>query len=282
MKRISVLMLKRAAVLLLVFLYLVVWNAQGKKAEWADYYLSPSMPAPLLRIATGYASHMASFGLFVKVAIFSGTSRGQQDKIRFAEPMAQNFEVMTELYPKFGDAYIYCQSFLAPLSPEYALRANDILDRAITNLPDRLYFPFFQGFNYYFYLDQPQKAAAVYFELAKKPGAPTWYGRLAGKLMAQEGNLQVGRSMIQTMLNVEQDEIMREQYRSSLRDFDKALEVQSLLAKFKEENGREAMSLDALVPAYLEALPTFENDFFLRYEPPVLYLKRPENPRRKI
>lgn len=274
--------MKRIAVILLVALYLVVWTAQGQKAEWADYYLAPSMPAPLLRIATGYASHMASFGLFVKVAIFSGTSRGQQDKIRFAESMAQNFEVMTEIYPKFGDAYIYCQSFLAPLSPEYALRTNDILDRAVNHLPDRLYFPFFQGFNYYFYLEQPQKAAEVYFELAKKPGAPTWYGRLAGKLMAQEGNLQVGRNMILMMLKAEQDEIMREQYRSSLRDFDKALVVQGFLAKFKVERGREARSLDDLVPGYLSALPTFENDFYLKWEPPVLYLKRPENPRRKV
>jgi hypothetical protein len=271
----AVLILKRTAFFLLLALYLFVWNAQGAKTEWADYYLTPPMPAPLLRIATGYASHMASFGLFVKVSIFSGTSRGQQDKIRIAESLAQNFEVMTELYPDFGDAYIYCQSFLAPLSPEYALRTNNILDRAVDNLPDRLYFPFFQGFNYYFYADRPRKAAEVFFELAKRPGAPTWYGRLAGKLMAQEGNLQVGRNMILGMLNVEQDKRMRELYRSSLRDFDKALEIQSLLAKFRSETGREAKSLNELIPTYLRVLPTFENDFYLKWEPPVLSLKRP-------
>jgi len=272
--------MKRIAALILVALYLIVWSAQEQKEEWADYYLTSPMPAPLLRIASGYATHMAGFGLFVKVAIFSGTSRGQQDKTRFAESMAQNFEVMTELYPKFGDAYIYCQSFLAPIAPEYAQRTNDILGRAVRILPDRLYFPFFQAFNYFIYLEQPQQAAEVYFELGKRPGAPTWFGRLAGKLMAQEGNLQVGRSMIEAMLDTEQNERMREQYRSNLRDFDKALEVQRLLAKFKAESGREATSLDELIPVYLEALPTFENDFFLLWEPPLLHLKRPDGPRK--
>ena len=267
--------MKRVVVVVLLLLYLLVWNAQGNKGKWADYYLSPAMPAPILQIASGFAHQMAGFGLFVKVAIFSGGPLRGVDKMSYAPALAQNFDVMAELYPDFIDIYYYGQSFLAPISPQYAKRANALMDHGIVEYPDYLYFPFFKAFNYLYYLDQPTKAAEIFFDLSKRPDAPSWFGHLAGTLMGRGGNLIAGRAMLQAMHKAEQDDFMKKRYQTSIENFDRAIEVQKALDRYRQEHGVDAATLDDLVPEYLEALPQFDAGFALAWEPPLLRLDRP-------
>ena len=56
----------------------------------------------------------------------------------YAEPLANNFEVMTQLYPRFIDPYYFAQAFLAPISPEAAGKANTILETGIAAYPNDL------------------------------------------------------------------------------------------------------------------------------------------------
>jgi hypothetical protein len=266
--------MKKLVGAILLVLYLAVWGTQKDKAEWADYYLAPAPPAPVLKVASGYARQMAGFSLFVKVAIFAGGPLRGVDKISYADSLAQNFEVMTDLYPEFIDSYHYCQSLLAPIAPKYARRANVILDRAVEAHPDVLYFPFFQAFNYFYYLAEPVKAAELFFEMVKLPDAPPWFGHLAGSLMARGGNLLAGRAMLQAMFESEQDETMKERYRSSIDEFDRALKVQAALDRFRKEQGDDPASLQELVPRYLEALPKSGEGYTLVWEPPLLRLER--------
>lgn len=266
--------MKRALGAVLLVLYLVVWGLQKGKAEWTDYYLSPAPPAPVLKVASGYARQLAGFSLFVKVAIFAGGPLRGVDKKSYAENLAQNFDVMTELYPEFIDPYHYCQSFLAPISPEYAGRANAILERGVQAHPDVLYLPFFQAFNYFYYMHQPVKAAELFYSLSKHPDAPPWFGHLAGTLMARGGNLAAGRAMLEAMLKTEQNEQTKERYRRSIENFDKAIKVQEALDMYRKEHGTDAVSLYDIVPHYLDALPKLNDGALLVWEPPLLRLER--------
>jgi hypothetical protein len=267
--------MKRYVAAVLLLLYLAVWGLQKGKAERADYYLSPAPPAPVLKVASGYAQQLMAFSLFVKVAIFAGGSLRGVEKMSYADSMAQNFDVMTELYPEFIDAYHYCQSFLAPISWEYARRANIILERGITTHPDVLYLPFFQAFNYFFYMKQPVKAAEIFYALSKRPDAPPWFGHLAGTLMGRGGNLLAGRTMLQAMLAKEQNELLKDRYRRSIENFNEALKVQAALDLYREQHGKDAVSLQELVPRYLDVLPKLKDDFKLVWESPLLRLEQP-------
>ncbi|MGE4345478.1 MAG: hypothetical protein AB7F20_14595 [Geoalkalibacter sp.] len=253
--------------------YLALWFVQEGKTRWNDLYLSPAPPAPLLHVASGYGRQMAGFALFVKVAIFQGGTLQGADKLSYADNMVQNFAVMTRLYPEFKDAFIYCQSFLAPIAPEYAERTNAILDRAVRQHPDDFLFPFYQAFNYFYYLDEPVKAAELFYKMSKLPEAPAWFGSLAGKLMGRGGNLLAGRDMLQAMFVTEQDEFVKDRYRRGIDNFNRAIDVQKSLDRYRDEKGRDADSLEELVPEYLQALPSFEDDYFLVWEPPLLRLK---------
>lgn len=265
--------MKRIVAAVLLPLYLSVWGLQKSKAEWSDYYLSPAPPAVVMAVASGFAKQLAAFTLFVKVAIFAGGPLSGVDKMSYADSMAQNFDVMTELYPEFIDPYHYCQSFLAPISPEHARRTNIILQRGVTTHPDTLYLQFFQGFNYFYYMHHPVKSAEVFYELSKKPNAPPWFAHLAGNLMARGGNLLAGRAMLQTMLETEQDKHMKERYRRSIENFDKAIKVQAGLDLYKKDHGKDAASLQELIPRYIDSLPMLKNGFKLVWESPLLRLE---------
>lgn len=252
----------------------MVWGHQTGKTRWSDYYLSPAPPAAILKIASGYARQTTSFLLFVKVAVFAGGPLRNIEKSTYADNLAQNFDVMTELYPNFIDPYHYCQSFLAPISPESARKTNDVLDRGVAELPHIIYLPFFKAFNYYFYLHDYQKSAELFYDLSKKPDAPPWFAHLAGTLMARGGNLTAGRTMLQAMLETEQDDHLKKRYRKSIAHFDKAIRVQNALNDYKLKYGKEATTVNQLVPEFLEFIPSFNNDFKLIWEPPILRLER--------
>jgi len=267
--------MKKIIAIVLVVLYLAVWGMQKSKGEWSDYYLSPAPPAPAMRIASGYAQQMAGFALFVKVAIFTGGPLIGVAKLSYADNMSQNFEVMTELYPDFIDSYHYCQSYLASISPEYARKTNDILDRAIAAHPDILYLPFFKAFNYFYYMDQPLQAAELFLSMSKHPDAPPWFGHFAGTLMARGGNLAAGRTMLQAMMNTEKDEYIKRRYRRSIENFNAALKVQAALDDFREKHGEDAATLDELIPHYFSKLPHLNDNNVLVWQPPLLHLDRP-------
>ena len=266
--------MKRLLGAILLVLYLMVWGMQADKASWADYYLSPATPAPVLKVASGYARQLTAFALFVKVSIFAGGPLRGVDQLNYADTLAQNFDVMTDLYPEFIDPYHYCQSLLAPISSEYAGRANGILDRAVKSHPLLVYFPFFQAFNTFYYMQQPVKAAEMFFTLSTRPDAPPWFGHLAGMLMARGGNLVAGRSMLEAMLATEQDEFMKDRYRRSIGNFDQAIRVQAALDHYRQEHDTDATTLQELVPDYLDVLPILDDGFVLVWEPPLLRLDR--------
>lgn len=267
--------MKRLVAAILLILYLGVWGVQKNKAQIADYYLSPPLPVAVLKVASGYAQQLTAFSLFVKVAIFAGGPLKGVDKMSYADSLASNFDAMTELHPEFIDPYHYCESFLAPISSEYAGQTNNILDRGVAAHPEILYLEFFKAFNYFYYMSQPAKAAELFYDMAKRPDAPEWFGHLAGILMAKGGNLVAGKAMLQAMYKNEQDKHTKERYRRAIVNFNKALRVQAALDQFNKEHGKDATSLQELVPRYLESLPTFTDDFTLAWMPPVLSLVRP-------
>lgn len=273
--------MKRYVAAVLLVLYLVVWGLQKEKADWADYYLAPAPPAPVLKVASGYARQLTAFSLFVKVAIFAGGPLRGVDKMSYADSLAQNFDVMTDLYPEFIDPYHYSQSYLASISPEYAQKTNVILDRAVAAHPVTFYLPFFQAFNYFYYMDEPVKAGELLFSVSKKPKAPPWFGHMAGTLMARGGNLVAGRNMVQAMITTEQDEAIKKRYRRSIDNFNKALSVQSALDLYRSEHGKDAASLQELVPHYLEALPRLHDGYVLVWKAPLLRLEQPKLPVHK-
>lgn len=267
-------MLARGLFALTLCVFGLVFAVQEKIAGHAEPYLAPAMPTQIQRVALGYMQQLGAEMLFVRAAVFLGGLPAGVAPESYAATLAQNFDVMTELYPRFVDPYYLAQSSLPHISPEYAAQANTILARGMKAVPEHLILPFFAGFNYFHYMEQPQKAAEVFFEMAQRPEAPTWLGHLAAVLAAQGGNLYGGRLTLEAMLASEEDEIVRERYQRSLEAFDKAIVVFEATSQFEKDHGYPPDSLGLLVPNYLQNIPDLGTDFEMVWEPPTLRLVR--------
>jgi len=181
---------------------------------------------------------------------------------------------MSQLHPKLLDIYYRGESVLAHRGKTHAETANRILEQGRRALPDQITLPFFEGFNYFHYLDEPIKAANILRIASEMPDAPTWIGHLASMLMASGGNIRTGLVWLKGMAATAQNEDAKARYEKEVMAFEKAMQVQLALHRYQQRTGSFPNSLDALLPADLPALPTWQAGFRLEYQAPQLFLRR--------
>lgn len=271
--------LRLAGLVVALASYLLLFAVAERYFTTATLTFSAPLPAPVLRVALGFLQHLGAETLYVKAAVFLGAPPTllPAEKVS-AEPLSRNFEVLTELYPEFKDAYFLAQSSLAHVSPEYAGRANGILDRGIAAYPDDLILPFFKGFNYYYYRDEASRAAEIFAELGKRPDAPSWLGHLAAILSARDGALQAGLLSLRVMHATEENELIKARYARDIEIFEKAIDIQSAATAFEKKYGRAPRQLTELVPEFSPRLPDVGEEFELLWIPPRVRLIRPLKP----
>jgi hypothetical protein len=238
--------------------------------------LQPAPAARFLRATTGYLHQLTAEILFVQSAIFLGGLKPGADQKSYAPALAHNYRQITTLYPQFIDPYFYTQSYLAPIAPEYAEAANEILATGRVAAPDNLIYPFFQGFNCFRSLNAPLKAAKVFQEASQLPKAPPMFAHLATIFTAQGGQLQAAIFSLQLMLKTTEDKGVQKRYQEEIEMFEDALKVQRAVDAFFAARQGYPKNLQELVPEYLAALPSFGSAFEVTWQAPVVGLKRPK------
>jgi len=258
-------------ILLLCYGFLFV--AQDKHANIASADISPSLPTGVLNVlGHSYMSQLIAESLFIKTAVYYGGLNKPMDEANL-DIMAQHFLTISQLHPKFLDAYYRSESVLAHRGDRFAQTANKILERGRVALPNEVALPFFEGFNYFHYLNEPVKAARALRAASNIPDAPQWIGHLASMLMASGGNIRTGLIWLNGMLAASHDDEEKKRYKKDIVAFQKALQVQNALDRYAREHGAYPKKLSALLASDLSALPTWEGNYMLEYQPPTLFLR---------
>lgn len=275
-------MIIRAIVIVgLVLFYCHFFNVQDQNDQNQEVSLELALPVNFHKITTGYINQLAAEMLFIRTSVFLGSVRPGTPPIGYADALANNFKVMTQLYPRFIDPYYFCQGFLPHVSPDAAAKANAILETGITVYPDNLIFRFFHGTNFFLSMNEPLKGAKAFEEAAKLPNAPLIFGHLAALLSAQGGDIAAGLISLKTMLATEKDEVVRTRYEEEIVIFEQALETQKIVNTYINKYGVAPKSLEQLVPEFLPQLPEIKKTFVLIYDPPNLHLHRPDRTKKE-
>ena len=264
----------------IVVLYGWLFTLQEQRGEERQGSLTMALPVGFYKIAAGYMQQLAAEMLFIRTSVFLGGVPPGTPPANYEEPLANNFEVMTQLYPRFIDPYYFCQGFLPPISPEAAARAGTIFETGIAAYPDDLILRFFYGTNFFLAMNEPLKGAAAFGEAAKLPDAPPLFGHLAALLSAQGGDITAGLISLQTMLAAEQDETVRARYEEEIVIFEQALEVQKGLNAYTSKYGAAPKALEQLAPEFIASIPDIRDSFELVYDPPNLHLQRPDQKKK--
>lgn len=265
---------------LLLASYGVVFFVQERQAQSQAPSLQIALPVSFQKITTGYLYQLAAEMLFIKTTVFLGGLKIGASPATYAKALGNNFAVMTSLYPRFIDPYYFCQAFLPHIAPEEALKANSILETGIKAFPTDFVFRFFYGTNYFLSMNEPLKAAKVFAEAAKIPSAPPIFGHLAALLSAKGGDIEAGLISLKTMFAAEKEEAVRARYQREIGVFEQAIQVGRALAAYEKKYGYSPETLEALIPEFLQELPSIQDSFTLIYDPPNLRLERPVEKRR--
>ncbi len=259
-------------VLLVCYGFLFV--AQDQHAGIGSTNLSPALPAPIRDVLGHvYLHQLIAEALFIKTAVYYGGLDKQMNEDNL-KVMGQYFFAMSQLHPRLLDIYYEAEAVLAHRGGTYAGMANRILEHGRRALPNQLVLPFFEGFNYFYHLNDPTRAAKILHIASILPHSPKWIGHLASMLMASGGNIRTGLVWLKAMLATSLDKGEKAQYRKNILAFEKAMQVQRALDRYVRGVGKYPDSLTALVPVYLKALPNWEHGYLLQYKPPRLFLRR--------
>lgn len=261
-------------VLLYGFFFLLQQSAPRPEAR----YLNEPLAAELQQSALGYFHQLGAEILYVKAAVFLGGRSERTPPEAYAPTLARYFQAMTALHPFFQDIYYLSESSLAWISPPLTRQTNALLTTGIQARPDLWAFPFFKGFNYFYYLDEPGRAAVPLRLASTVAGAPSWVGHLATVLAARGGNIYAGYIWLKAMLNQEENESTRSRYRAEIAIFEKALLVEKAIRSYHEQYGQSPKHLGDLEPEFIARLPKFEGDYVLSYKAPKLFLQRKKRP----
>jgi len=259
---------------LLLGIYITIsYTAQSHMAV-EQRVLSPALPTRALElVGHSYLKQFIAEALFIKTAVYYGGLEAAPD-VASLDVMVQHFKAMHRLHPLMLDIYYRSEGVLAHRGIKYVSAANDILREGRKALPDVVALPFFEGFNYDRYLNQPARAAVILREASEIKGSPRWIGHLASLLAAEGGNIRSGLVWLKGMQASSDEQAVKERYQKEIDIFERAFLVQLALEQYIGNTGMPPATLDALVPGYIGRIPQLDQGYHLDYRRPNLFLKR--------
>lgn len=196
---------KKSVVLLAILLLLIIISVpfqikidkmRGKfRSVEESLYLSSST---LKKISLGYNELLADIYWMRALQYFGSKSLEEQNP----ELLFHYFDIITDLDPKFVNAYRYGGTFLAE-PPPYGLgdtrKGIELFEKGREHNPDNYRLPLEEGFIYYFYPKDYEKAAALFREASEKPGVSPFRKAsmkgMAAAAHAKGGNIELSKKI---------------------------------------------------------------------------------------
>ncbi|NOK13798.1 pilus assembly protein PilG [Corallococcus exercitus] len=172
-------------------------------------------------------------------------------------------DLTTDLDPRLRQAYLYGGITIAVNRPDgtFANTAEStaLLRKGVAALPDNPQLRFQLAYNLMFFEQKYKEAADIIQDLAKRPGAPSWYSALATRLYAQSGAFDSSLTLTEAMLASAEDDETRAFYERRIQEIHQEQILRGLdaaLERFRAREGRFPDNVAALVGSGdLKALP---------------------------
>ncbi len=209
------------------------------------------------------------------------------------ELLSHYFGIITDLDPNFVNAYRYGGTFLAE-PPPFGLgetrKGIELFDKGRMNNPENYRLPLEEGFIYYFYLKDYEKAAVLFKEASDKPGmSPLRKASMKGMAAAAHakgGNRELSKKIWEIIYETSPSEGRRNFALRNIKEIDTVSieeELTEALRKYKKAYHKIPTSPEELVEAgFIENIPEppVGGDFIIA--PRIESVKNTELARRQI
>ena len=196
------------ATFLIVFLLIssvFLNNALGiHKSEINIGYETYQVPNSIQKhLSFGYAYAISVLQWFDLVNTF-GKTIGENKTIATYVNLAQRLDLITRLNPQAKHAY-YMAATILPWATHSTKLSRPLLERAMSHMPDAWEWPYYEGFNAYWFDGDMKHAAQLMSHAAALPNSPVLVAKLAARMQTQNGNLEAALVFLQALLQQKQE-----------------------------------------------------------------------------
>jgi hypothetical protein len=131
--------------------------------------------------------------------------------------LAHILQLVTDLDPRFSIVYYFGGIVLA-MEARQVDESNALLAKGMRNIPSNWKFPFFLGFNHFFFKGDFLTASGYIEKAVLLPGRPDYLPRLAATLKARAGNVGDAIVFLETTLQSVEDENVRRALQEKIDD----------------------------------------------------------------
>jgi tetratricopeptide (TPR) repeat protein len=158
-------------------------------------------------------------------------------------------DVLTDLDPKFAMAYYAAGTILGVWSGQIN-ESIAILEKGMRHNSDMWQLPFVIGYDYYYELCDPVRAAGYFRQASLLPGAPDYLPRLAARMTVEGGEPEAALEFLERMAEQTKDERMRDALKERVREVLSERDIRFLeeaIRRYTAQHGRRPRSLADLV-----------------------------------
>lgn len=247
--------IKNGPVFLLVFLitgYILIFPAMERSRIPVKSMQARGMilPAPVVKlISLEFKTVVANF-LFARASQYFGgkIELRQSATIDDLKWFYRNILVIIELDPYLEDPYYFGNAFLSWDAGRYN-EANQLLQKGSDARVWDWQFPFFIGFNKFYFLHDSKGGAEYLSIAAQRPNAPTFLPTLAARLYNKAGKTENAINFLIAFWQNEKDERIKKQYEIRLDALKKLLLLERAVLTYKKKTGKVPRSVQALIQA---------------------------------
>lgn len=214
------------------------------------------MPPAILRITSLEFRGLASDFLFLKALVFIGSTleRTESPKVKAWEWkwIYNTLEASTVLDPYFLDPY-YLGNANLTWGAGMIREANTLLEKGTSYRKWDHLLPFYEGFNYFYFLGENQKASEALMEAARRNNASPLYGDLAVKLGYKEKRTENAILFQDYILQHTDDPLLQKEYKTRLKALQGIRVLEKAVDGYRKKIGREPVNLDDLIRMHILA-----------------------------
>lgn len=208
----------------------------------------------LKKISLGYREILADIYWLRALQYFGSGDRSFAEKNPAL--LYKYFDIITDLDPKFVNAYRFGGTFLAE-PPPFGLgdieRGTQLLDKGRKNNPENFRLPLEEAFIYYLYVKDFEKAAELFKESSEKPGLSPFRSAsikgMAASALAYGGNRELSKRIWNIVYETSPNEGRRDFALLNLKEL-YTMDIEDLLTGALQEYTRRYDRM----PSNLEAL----------------------------
>lgn len=216
------------------------------------------LPPPVMKLLSMEFRTVVADVLFARASQYFGgkIDTGEASSREDLRWFYSNLLVITDLDPYFEDPYYFGNALFTWDAGMYN-EANTLLQKATQARSWDWQFPFFLGFNK-FYFQEDRKGGADYVLIAsRRPRAPVFLPTLAARLYTQVGMPEVAIDFLTVFWENERDLMIRQRYEMRIDALQRILFLEKAVRHYRIKTGSMPKTLNDLVDAGLmQSIPT--------------------------